>query len=126
MESTKKKFKPFSQSSQFYRIIKKRTVTLDKTAKAKISRTDNTQNSLNLVQIENFEECHKERDLLLDEINSSEYESLEDQLSLIDELRLWALTHRVTITAVSDLLNILRRHGKEELPRDGRTLLKEC
>uniref|UniRef100_A0A1Y1K5S2 Transposase domain-containing protein n=1 Tax=Photinus pyralis TaxID=7054 RepID=A0A1Y1K5S2_PHOPY len=40
------------------------------------------------------------------------------------ELREWALKHKITISALSDLLHVMKRGDIADLPLDGRTLLK--
>ena len=56
--------------------------------------------------------------------NDESDEEFISKLSLIEELRLWALTHKISLSALSDLLKVLQSHGKAELPADSRTLLK--
>lgn len=49
----------------------------------------------------------------------------EDRTTLIsDKLRYWALYHRISKTALSDLLSILKYSGFNFLPKDARTLLR--
>lgn len=50
---------------------------------------------------------------------------VEDRSTLIsDKLRYWALYHRITKTALSDLLSILKYSGFNFLPKDARTLMR--
>lgn len=59
-----------------------------------------------------------------DEFDRNEEKILEDKLTLLTELHHWAISHRLTLASVTDLLKILRNHDMAELPKDGRTLLK--
>lgn len=59
-----------------------------------------------------------------DEFDRNEEKILEGKLTLLTELRHWMISHKLTLTAVTDLLKILRNYGITELPKDGRTLLK--
>lgn len=59
-----------------------------------------------------------------DEFDRSEDKILEDKLTLLTELRYWAISHNLTLASVTDLLKILRSHDMSELPKDSRTLLK--
>ncbi|RLU15333.1 hypothetical protein DMN91_012327 [Ooceraea biroi] len=71
------------------------------------------------------EECF-ETDLIPeeDEFDGNEETILENKLTLLMELYHWAISHKLTLASVTDLLKILRSHGMAELPKDGRTLLK--
>nr|CAI5844559.1 unnamed protein product [Callosobruchus analis] len=42
----------------------------------------------------------------------------------MEDLKIWALSNKITHKATTELLLILRSHGKTELPKDGRTLLE--
>lgn len=59
-----------------------------------------------------------------DEFDRNEEKILEDKLTLLTELQHWAISHKLTLTSVTDLLKILRSHDMTELPKDGRTLLR--
>nr|CAH7769402.1 unnamed protein product [Callosobruchus chinensis] len=67
-------------------------------------------------------------DLIHDEVNDNitdeQINVIEKQISLLDGLKSWALHNKIPVKAVSELLGILRAHGKSELPKDGRTLLE--
>lgn len=49
---------------------------------------------------------------------------IEDQLNLMNDLRQWALTNKVTLIAVSELLKILQKNEIDINIKDARTLLK--
>lgn len=58
-------------------------------------------------------------------ITYGDQEEEEDRTTLIsDKLRYWALYHRITKTALSDLLSILKYSGFSFLPKDARTLMR--
>lgn len=59
-----------------------------------------------------------------DEITYTQEEFLQKKLSLLNELANWAITHKLTLTSVTNLLKILKSHGMTELPKDARTLLQ--
>lgn len=59
-----------------------------------------------------------------DEFDGNEEKILEDKLTLLTELHHWAISHKLTLASVTDLLKILRSHDMMELPKDARTLLK--
>lgn len=59
-----------------------------------------------------------------DEFDKNEEKIFENKLTLLTELQHWAISHKVTLASVTDLLKILRSHDMTELPKDGRTLLK--
>lgn len=59
-----------------------------------------------------------------DEFDRNEEKILEDKLTLLTELHHWAISHKLTLASVTNLLKILRNHDMTELPKDGRTLLK--
>jgi len=57
------------------------------------------------------------------EFDKNKEKILEDKLTLLNELHHWAISHRLTLATVTDLLKILRNHGMTELPKDSRMLL---
>ena len=58
------------------------------------------------------------------DIDDEEAKEFDDKLALLEELKLWALKHRITHRAVNELLSILNLTCKlKYLPRDSRTLL---
>lgn len=59
-----------------------------------------------------------------DEIAYTQGEFLQEKLSLLNDLTNWAITHKLTLISVTNLLKILRSHGMTELPKDARTLLQ--
>nr|CAH7767570.1 unnamed protein product [Callosobruchus chinensis] len=59
-----------------------------------------------------------------DNITDEQINVIEKQISLLDDLESWALHNKIPVNAVSELLGILRAHGKSKLPKDGRTLLE--
>lgn len=56
--------------------------------------------------------------------NTRDKSSENKKHSLSDELRYWAVNHRITARAINDLLKILILYGLTFLPRDRRALLK--
>lgn len=50
--------------------------------------------------------------------------STDEQFDLKEELRLWAINHRITHAAISDLLKLLIFAGITCLPRDSRTFMQ--
>lgn len=50
--------------------------------------------------------------------------AIEEEIDFMNDLSSWALENKLTHRSVTTLLKILRKHGRTELPRDSRTLLK--
>lgn len=132
-QKSNKKLKAYRHTTQYYRIIKKNSFREKNHINASCSHDFQSQITSSSLDIAIPKECEigskveddQDEFISLDPKESNiEFETLDDQLLLLDELRLWALQNKVTISAVSDLLKILRAHGKSELPQDGRTLLK--
>lgn len=131
------KIRPYRLSTNYYRVVKRKRQENHKNIHAqripdeRLSiNTSITTISNNVTDIEEI--TFEDIDCLSDngfeeenEFDRAENESLlEEQLSFLDKLKLWALTNKITISALNGLLQVLREHGRDELPRDGRTLLK--
>lgn len=135
-----KEHRPFRHSSSFYRTLKKvKKITFENNSKnnrttIEIYNPDNEHieiaektpekikkvvNSTLEATVDNLE-IVEEKD---EEIGEEIEESIDEQLSLLEDLRFWSLSNKITISAINDLLQILRSHGKTQLPKDGRTLL---
>lgn len=53
-----------------------------------------------------------------------QYDRVDKSIEFMDKLRFWAIHHRITQTAISDLLKILIFGGFSFLPKDSRTFMK--
>lgn len=142
------KFKPYRHSTNYYREVKRiragtqnislalpKLSSLAKivthTASAGISSDDdlnsishNNYDNPNLSHQVDWENTLPDEDPDDTDDTAEDIEVLTDQISLLEELRLWALSFKIPQNALGALLNLLRNHGKTELPRDSRTLLK--
>lgn len=79
----------------------------------------------------NCEEMFKQIDELSDEKKEKDeeneylaYDRVDKSIELMDRLRFWAIHHRITQTAIGDLLRILIFGGLTFLPKDSRTFMK--
>lgn len=61
------------------------------------------------------------RDNIFSDINDAN--KIDKEFAVKHKLRYWSVHHRVSKTALSDLLSILRYAGLVFLPKDGRTLM---
>lgn len=139
--SKKIKYKPYRLTTSYYRNLKKNKESGENTnIRAHISHDVISTNSateqiiteLQDLDVHINDECNPltreefETDLIPeeDEFNRNKEKILEEKLSLLAELHHWAISHKLTLASVTDLLKILRSHDMTELPKDGRTLLK--
>lgn len=131
------KIKPYRFTTNYYRKIKNATVENIEGNQLICPTNIQTSTGLNIninepcsaSEPEINSEPHKDFEFLSfdpeeDDFDRNEEEKLEDRLSLVNQLMQWALSNKLTLKSVSELLKILRAHGMTELPKDGRTLLK--
>lgn len=75
-------------------------------------------------KVQKFREESVNNEKKLSEKNQNESENVEPEYGIQHKLRIWAVKHRITKTAINDLLGLLIWFGLTSLPRDSRTLLK--
>lgn len=68
---------------------------------------------------ESFDEQEKDKDN-----EYLQYDRVDKSIEFMDRLRFWAIHHRITQSALSDLLKILIFGGLIFLPKDSRTFMK--
>lgn len=122
------KFKQYRHSTNYYRILK-RTIAGNRTETATSVEISNERDEINISH--DYDEPNVSHQIDWentlpedDDYDADGIEVLDDQISFLEELRIWALSFKITQNALGHLLNLLRNHGKTELPKDSRTLLK--
>lgn len=142
----KRKYKPYHLTTNFYRKLRRsnnlnsetintNVVTSNFIKKNATSVSANDCHVLNSMEPSNLEkpstapnyDCsvNNEEFVMIPEQDDFDQGKLSsDKVSLLYELTDWAISHKLTLASVTNLLTILRSHGMTDLPKDARTLLK--
>lgn len=93
-----------------------------------LNRQDQTKENEQTFETKNFDITENDKNILLNEISTNfatnERQWIEETITLLDELRKWALRRHICQVDLNDLLQVLVTNGCKQFPRNADILLQ--